>query len=176
MQCQVCGKRYTFLICFFVIPILSSVANSCFRVFTLTTIVTTGLIIANSLGNWHDPEKVNTYFQSFGFKVTAFSNDDIRDLKVLWQLRHSIVHNGATITKADAQKVEELKTFGNRKIILSNKFIYDLSKSMHSMVFNVNSRLKHAFLMNMLATVTQDERDQVEKIFEVTSRNSFWLR
>ena len=85
-------------------------------------------------------------------------------------------HNGATITKADAQKVEELKTFGNRKIILSNKFIYDLSKSMHSMVFNVNSRLKHAFLMNMLATVTQDERDQVEKIFEVTSRNSFWLR
>jgi hypothetical protein len=138
--------------------------------------VTTGLIIANSLGNWHDPEKVNTYFQSFGFKVTAFSNDDIRDLKVLWQLRHSIVHNGATITKADAQKVEELKTFGNRKIILSNKFIYDLSKSMHSMVFNVNSRLKHAFLMNMLATVTQDERDQVEKIFEVTSRNSFWLR
>lgn len=138
--------------------------------------VTTGLIIANSLGSWHNPEKVNSYFRAFGFVVTAFSNDDIEDLKVLWQLRHSIVHNGATITKSDAQKVDQLKSFGNRKIILSNKFIYDLSKSMHSMVFNVNKRLKQAFLANLLPTVTQDEQNQVEKIFEVTSRNSFWLK
>ena len=90
--------------------------------------VSTGLIIANSLGSWHNPKVVNNYFKAFGLRINAFSNDDIVDLKALWQLRHSIVHNGATITKADAQKVEQLKEFGDQKIVLSNKFIYDLSK------------------------------------------------
>ena len=137
--------------------------------------ITTGLIIANSLGSWQNPEKVNSYFRSFGFAVSAFSNDDIKDLKILWQLRHSIVHNGATITKSDAQKVDELKAYGNRKIILSNKFIYDLAKSMHSMVFNVNKRLEQAFLADLIPTITPDERHCVSEIFAVTSRNSAWL-
>lgn len=138
--------------------------------------VSTGLIIANSLGNWHNPEKVNCYFRAFGLNTNAFSNDDITDLQVLWQLRHSIVHNGATITKADAQKVDQLKTFGDRKIVLSNKFIYDLSKSMHSMVFNANKRLEQAFSGNLISTATTSDRNNISKIFEVSSRNTAWLR
>lgn len=138
--------------------------------------VTTGLIIANSLGNWHNPEMVNNYFKAFGIRVNAFSNDDIVDLKALWQLRHSIVHNGATITKADAQKVDQLKEFGDQKIVLSNKFIYDLSKFMHSMVFNANKRLEQAFLADLIPTVTADERTDISKIFEVRSRNTSWLQ
>ena len=138
--------------------------------------VSTGLIIANSLGSWHNPEVVNNYFKAFGLRINAFSNDDIVDLKALWQLRHSIVHNGATITKADAQKVEQLKEFGDQKIVLSNKFIYDLSKLMHSMVFNANKRLEQAFLANLIPTVTTDERTEISKIFEVRSRNTTWLQ
>lgn len=138
--------------------------------------VSTGLIIANSLGNWHSPEVVNKYFKAFGIRVDAFSNDDIVDLRVLWQLRHSIVHNGATITKADAQKVEQLKNFGDQKIVLSNKFIYDLAKYMHSMVFNVNKRLERAFLDNLIQAVTSDERSEILRIFEVHSRNITWLQ
>ena len=137
--------------------------------------VSTGLIIANSLSGWHSPQKVNSYFMAFGLRTNVFSNADVDELNLLWQMRHSIVHNAASITLADAQKLPALKKLGNKEIVLSNKFIYDLTKYLHSVVFNANTRVKTEFSNGLIHELSATEKQNALKIFEVTSSVPAWL-
>ena len=57
-----------------------------------------GLLLADSLSGWQWPERVNDYFETFDLKRQFLANDDCRRLSVLWQLRHSIVHTGGTLS------------------------------------------------------------------------------
>jgi hypothetical protein len=76
-----------------------------------------GLLLADGLSGWHNPHKVNTFFNAFSLNRTLFSNDACSNLLVLWQLRHSIVHTGGTLTLPDAQKIPALSKFGNKKVV-----------------------------------------------------------
>lgn len=93
-----------------------------------------GSLLADSLNGWHDPEKVNMYFNAFKLEYQLFSTSDISKLNVLWQLRHSIVHTGGTLTLPDAQKVNELKAFGNKQIAFEKNFIFEVSRKLHPVV------------------------------------------
>jgi len=134
-----------------------------------------GLMIADQIKGWHDPTKVNEYFKSLGLLTQAFSNDDIKDLKTLWQIRHSIAHNASTISKPDAQKLDQLHAYGGKTIVFSNKFIYELVKRMHSMVYSVTLRLQQEFIDKMVINASGTEKQKVIDFLRVQSRNHTWL-
>lgn len=108
-----------------------------------------GYVIADSVSGWHSPEKVNRYFQGVGLKCNVFSNDQISDLNLLWQIRHSIVHTGAWVTKADGQKVPRLSEFGDKPIVFENKFFNWFSRVLHKMVSDVNKIILTSCKLNL---------------------------
>ncbi|MFM6130291.1 MAG: hypothetical protein ACKPBV_16450 [Sphaerospermopsis kisseleviana] len=137
----------------------------------------TGVILADTLKGWHDPEQINKYMKAFGFnKLNFYSSEDIKDLECLWQLRHSIVHTAVTITKPDAQKVKQLSNFSGKNIVLSNKFIYELSKRMHRLVKDANNRLCTEFISNIKDDVNDSEKSKIIAFFKVDSTNQKWLQ
>ena len=93
-----------------------------------------GTLLSDSMSGWHAPERVNKYFGCFGLPHQVFNNDDKERLLTLWQLRHSIVHTGGTLSLADAQKVGSLNNFGGRNISFENNFIFEVSRKLHPLV------------------------------------------
>jgi len=99
-----------------------------------------GLVLAENLKNWQSPHKVNSYFKAFELKdshgrsLQFFSNDNIKDLQILWQMRHSIVHTASTITLPDSQKIEYLHQYGNKSIILKERFIPEVVRKFHPLI------------------------------------------
>jgi hypothetical protein len=134
-----------------------------------------GLILADSLTGWHEPQKVNSYFKGFGLVVNAFSNEDVNDLETLWQIRHSIVHTAGTITMPDSQKNRALANFGGKNIVLKNKFIYDLSRRLHSMVYHVNERLKEKVDTALSVNLSAPEKMSLLNFLTVRSHNPQWF-
>lgn len=67
-----------------------------------------GEIISDALPGWHNSDRVNTYFRTIFQDLNLYSNDLVRELDILWQLRHSIVHTGGVVSRADAIKVPGL--------------------------------------------------------------------
>lgn len=100
-----------------------------------------GFVFADSLTGWHSPRRVNTFFKAFGIVQEVFSNAEVSDLEVLWQLRHSVVHTGAWLTIPDAKKVKRLSAWQDKPIILDPKFVNAMSRSFHKLVNSANSRL-----------------------------------
>lgn len=94
----------------------------------------TGTILADQLGNWHTPRKVNAYFKAILNQVSGFTADDCHDLEVLWQLRHSIVHTAGTMTRPDAQKVPGLKILADQAIVVDINFIDAVVRRFHKIV------------------------------------------
>ena len=134
-----------------------------------------GNLVADSLGNWHDPYKVNSYFKAFVSNHDLYSNESAKQLKVLWQLRHSIVHTGGTITLPDAQKIKELRTFGNQNIAFENNFIYEVSRKMHPIVKRATEGMGNAFKQNLIPNLTPNDKNKIDKLFEVKSSIKKWL-
>ena len=135
-----------------------------------------GVLLADHLKGWHNPEQVNRYFRAFGFQAQFFSNKDCRRLRTLWQLRHSIVHTGGTITIPDAQKVEDLVPFGDEPVVFDKQFILEVSRKMHPLVRDATTRLGQDFKSKLLTDVSQEDRKTVDKLFEVKSPTAVWLR
>ncbi|MEH2316573.1 HEPN domain-containing protein [Nostoc sp.] len=128
-----------------------------------------GLLIADSLNGWHEPKKVNEYIQSFGFKINFFSNEDLEDLSCLWQLRHSIVHTAATITKPDAQKIAQLVQHSGRNIVFTNKFIFELVKGFHIILQESHERLQEKFIEEINNNNT-DKYEDIKNFLKVVSK------
>jgi hypothetical protein len=135
----------------------------------------TGMLIANCLSSWHNPTKVNSYFKSFGLQTNMFSNEDVEDLDVLWQLRHSIVHTGACVSHSDSQKNKQLSSLGGKVIVFSNKFIYELTKRFHSLIYNATNRVCNAITQRLPANLPTTTKKDILELFEVRSVNSSWL-
>jgi len=135
-----------------------------------------GLIVADCLSGWHNPNKVNEYFKAYWNNTAIFTSEDVNDLELLWQFRHSIVHTAGTITMPDAQKNPKLREFGNRDIIFTNKFIYELSKRFHNMVYNANARIETKLNQSISGDVPQEEKQKMLNYFAVKSKNAIWLR
>lgn len=134
-----------------------------------------GLLLADSLLSWHSPSKVNKYFQAFGFPTQMFSSEDCKRLEVLWQLRHSIVHTGCTITIPDAQKITQLSQFANQPIAFENNFIFEVSRKMHPLVRNATKRIEDKFKGKLKNTISQDTKDSIDTLFKVSSKVAVWL-
>ncbi|MTJ11082.1 hypothetical protein FJR11_00410 [Anabaena sp. UHCC 0187] len=139
----------------------------------------TGVILADTLKGWHTPDQVNKYIKAFGFdNLNFYSSEDIEDLECLWQLRHSIVHTAGTITRPDALKVKknQLSKFSGKNIVLTNKFIYELSKRMHRLVKSANNRLEEKFIQNIKDDISDSEKEKIIDFFKVDSTNPKWLQ
>jgi hypothetical protein len=135
-----------------------------------------GLLLADNLKDWHNPKKVNQYFQEFfSFRQQMFGNDDIRRLNTLWQLRHSIVHTGCTITFPDAQKNNDLANFGNKAIVFDTNFIIQVSRKMHPIVRDATRRTEANFREKIKDDINPEELSKIEDLFKVDSKVKAWL-
>lgn len=136
-----------------------------------------GMIVADTLSSWHNPEKVNAYFKAI-LEIDVFSGKDKANLSVLWQLRHSIVHTGGTITLPDAQKIRELNNMGDKSIAFKESFISELSRKFHLLVISLNQKLKDKFLQSIRDEFkdNKDINDKIEAFFEAKSSNESWCK
>lgn len=100
-----------------------------------------GFVFADSLTGWHNPKRVNAFFKAFGVAQDVFSNAEVGDLEVLWQLRHSVVHTGAWLTVPDAKKVKRLSAWQDKPIVLDPSFVNAMSRRLHKLVKAANARL-----------------------------------
>ena len=133
-----------------------------------------GLMLTDNLSGWHDPERVNSYFRCFDFNTAFFTNDDVKNLKVLWQLRHSIVHTGGSITIPDSKKVSGLENFAEQRIVFKNDFIKEVARKMHPLVRDATGRVEAEFRRMQDDNLPTDIEQRLNKLFEIKGRNS-WL-
>lgn len=108
-------------------------------------------------------------------KQEIFSNDDIKMLDLLWQLRHSVVHTAAWLTLPDSQKVKQLHGKGDRVIAFEHTFIYALSRRFHKLVKAANARLKVGFIPLLGATPPKEVLDDLDAFLLVKSPKQVWL-
>lgn len=134
-----------------------------------------GILLADSLSGWQNPERVNLFFNAFGLKRQLFGNDECAKLNVLWQLRHSIVHTGGTLTLPDAQKIKEISEFGNRKVVFENNFIYEMSRKFHPLVKRSTEEIGQAFKSRLKFVTHEDVRKKLDEFFSVRSSIAVWL-
>ena len=128
-----------------------------------------GLLLADNMNGWHNPDKVNRYFKAFGINNEFFNHTQKAEIEILWQLRHSIVHTGGTISIVDSHKIKALSSCGNSTIAFENRFIIELCKRFHLLVKDVGDRHWKA-LQTMFTTSAPDKRSKKNsEYFEVKS-------
>lgn len=126
-----------------------------------------GQIIADSLDGWHNPEKVNNYMRLLVKNTDFFTNKEKEDLCVLWQLRHSIVHTGGWLTLPDAQKVSDLKSYGNKPVIFDhNIIIVAVHQKMHILVRDATRRLETGFRKLLQEELSSEAEDETKLLFK----------
>ncbi len=125
------------------------------------TDITCGIVFADALGGWHNPQRVNSYFSALGVRP-LFSNNDLSDIEVLWQLRHSIVHSASSIRVQDAAKVSRLWKFRGKQIILDHGFFDTMSLRISEIVLAANGRLSE----NCKSLIGNDAHPFISTLFE----------
>lgn len=135
-----------------------------------------GILLADSLVGWHDPGKVNSLFDAFDLGRQFFSNAHCDRLRVLWQLRHSIVHTGGTLTLPDAQKVKALSGSGDQNVVFEKNFIYEVARKLHPLVKEATDGLGAAFKGRLTNALDADVVNDIDRFFEVKSSVAVWLR
>ncbi|AFY37578.1 hypothetical protein Lepto7376_1221 [[Leptolyngbya] sp. PCC 7376] len=127
-----------------------------------------GILLADNLTDWHNPVSVNSYFNAFGLKVQVFTNHEIELLRNLWQIRHSIVHTAATITKADAQKKQckQLNDYAGKNIVFKASTMFELKKNLLTLVNGVNKRLEDAFLEKISPDASDQDKNEFKQFFQ----------
>jgi len=134
-----------------------------------------GRLISDNLSGWHNPERVSGYFGAILPDIEFFSKRDARELEVLWQLRHSIVHTGGWLTHADAQKVSGLSVLAGRPILLSETFTEAVARRLHGVVKRSTQRFGNRFSERLGNDLAQGDRDSVKALFTVESPRQSWL-
>ena len=134
---------------------------------------TAGQLVVDSLAGWHDPERVNRYFKALLPKLNFYSNDQVDDLRVLWQVRHTMAHTGGWLSIPDAQKVEALQANKNHALFLKAHFTEAVVRRFHKIVPACVMRLKDAF--DVHGEPEFAATDQYKMFFKVTSKRKSWL-
>lgn len=135
-----------------------------------------GALLADSMNAWHNPDKVNKYFGCYRLNFEPFGNAERSRLKTLWQLRHSIVHTGGTLTLADAQKIRSLEGLGDRRIAFEKNFVFEVARKLHPLIKVATEGLGQSFRSRLVPTATAIERQKIDTFFEVRSSVAVWLR
>ncbi|MNG07339.1 hypothetical protein D3C84_906340 [compost metagenome] len=94
----------------------------------------------------------------------------------MWQLRHSIVHTGGTITIPDAQKVSELSALSGKTIAFENNFIYEVARKIHPLVKVSTEGFGAAFKANLKQNLDPAITNKIDELFSVRSSVNVWLR
>lgn len=152
---------------------IDSVRLSAYRGYGTTSI---GLLLADSLPGWHNPEKVNTYFNAFGLHYQFYDANACSQLSVLWQLRHSIVHTGGTITLPDAQKVSTLTPHGGKQVVFEKHFIFEVARKLHPLIKKSVEGIGAMYIANEIDDITDETKNTIAAFFEVKSSVNVWLR
>jgi hypothetical protein len=134
-----------------------------------------GFVVADSLHGWHNPVKVNKLFQSLSLSAQVFSNEHISDIRVLWQLRHSIVHTGAWLTPPDAQKVERLRAWSNKPIAFERTFTLALCRKLHKIVATSNRNIETAAIKALGNNSDASAKKELSDFLRVASPKTDWL-
>ena len=134
-----------------------------------------GYVVADSVSGWQTPSRVNANFQAFGFKRQIITSNFLEELLVFWQLRHSIVHTGAWLTKPDAQKVQSLMDFADKPIIFNPAMINWFCRKMHQVVCSINSALLDQAKAALTENNSKNHSKELEKFLGVTSSKLQWL-
>ena len=141
-----------------------------------------GLVISDSLTRWHSPEDVNHIFHAFQLKNASGSMPDfyesavVDDLKVLWQMRHSIVHTASTVTIPDSQKVAKLSSFGGKVIALEPLFIIEVARKLHPIIKKAVETQRDCYVNNVRPNIAPEIKSKIDRLFEVKSSVSIWLQ
>jgi len=134
-----------------------------------------GFVIADSLSGWHNPTRVNSFFKSLSIKRDVFTPDQISDLEVLWQLRHSVVHTGAWLSLPDSQKVKRLRKFGNEPIVFEHTFINAICRKFHAIVKQANGALQSDATPLLGANPKSQDSAKLTDFLCVKSPKKVWL-
>lgn len=105
-----------------------------------------GQLVADSIGSWHNPVRVNAHFKTVLPDFQLFSGTEADDLDVLWQLRHSIVHTAGWLTHADAQKLRFLAKLADRPILLNPSFVEAVARRFHLIVGRATTAVGTKFM------------------------------
>jgi hypothetical protein len=135
-----------------------------------------GVLLADHLSGWHNPSRVNSYFGCYGLQHQFWSNAACEKLEVLWQLRHSVVHTGGTLTRADAQKVKVLEPYADEKVIFENRFLFEVSRKLHPIVKAATEGIGASFKSGLRTGIDAKARDRIDALFEVRSSVPVWLK
>ena len=133
-----------------------------------------GQLVADNLHSWHDPDKVNRYFKAIFSSLNFYSSQEADSLRVLWQLRHSMVHTGGWLTLPDAQKVHQLRAYGGQGIFLSENFTEVVARRLHQIVARATSRLDKAMAGHFPSEILTS--DEYKKFVAIKSPRRVWLR
>ncbi len=136
----------------------------------------TGDMVADALPGWHEPRKVNNYFRGMLNVEPFYTDQQDEELSVLWQLRHSIVHTGGTLTFPDSQKLRALGILGNRAVVFRPQMVdavviwfHTLLKAVHSSFFpKVKGRFKEGY--------SGETKSAIDRLFALDSPRKAWLK
>lgn len=134
-----------------------------------------GQIMADNLNGWHYPQKVNSYFKAVVPNHDFYTKKEVRELKVLWQLRHSTVHTAGWLTQPDSQKVEALSGHGNREIRLNYQFVPAVARRFHSVVSRSVRALEKKVRNSLDDALMDIETEEIDNLFLVDSPRKAWL-
>lgn len=135
---------------------------------------TSGIILADNLRGWQSPERVNRYFKAL-VNATPFDQANVKRIQILWQLRHSIVHTGGSVTPPDAQKIEDLRPFAGEVIVFEKTFVREVARKFHSIVFSATRNVGEAFEGQMTCASGTKAAERLDKLFSVKSPISAWI-
>jgi hypothetical protein len=134
-----------------------------------------GQLVADGLGSWHNPRRVNQHFTALAHDVQFYSGREAEQLDLLWQLRHSVVHTAGWLTHADAQKIPGLVALADRPILLNENFVEATARRLHVIVARSTSAMGVKFIAKVTSATSAD-RAGIEALFEVGSPRATWLR
>lgn len=133
-----------------------------------------GRLVADSLGNWHDPAAVNCAFHGFA-KWQLYDAVAIEDLKLMWQLRHSIVHTGGWITRPDSQKLSAISGLADHPITVGFPFIDSATRRLYRTISACVSNYGHAYIGRLAPATPAPTRAEIDDLFSVSGPRNAWI-
>lgn len=138
-----------------------------------------GEIVADALPGWHNSVRVNAYFRTIFQDLNLYSNDLVKELDILWQLRHSIVHTGAVISRADSKKVPGLAAYGDRRLVFGEEFMPAIGRRFHIMIETILMPLKQKVTAGYKMGDGETDDDKNSLIYSLvgfSSRRKSWFK
>jgi hypothetical protein len=134
-----------------------------------------GLLIADNLGGWHDPARTSRHFAAIVPGTNMYSGTETEDLRLLWQLRHAVVHTGGWLTLPDSQRTKGLGSLGGKPILLNEAFIETVVRRLHPIVKRATERLAGKVRSTLSASLSKEHRKEVDELLSISSPRSSWL-